>query len=133
MFDPNAVFDAVLIRIKVVIDFLRLKLQEGSQTVNPMIDQNITDKLTSAARDWATVAGRELQEQPILKEAFHACLNDADVQIVVKLRHGAIELQGSTENKYILLHRNNVEPMCSMQLVAYQCVQPTSGDSISLT
>jgi hypothetical protein len=26
MFDPNAVFDAVLIRIKVVIDFLRLKL-----------------------------------------------------------------------------------------------------------
>jgi hypothetical protein len=55
-------FDAVLIRIKVAIDFLRLKLQEGSQTVNPMIDQNITDKLTSAARDWATVAGRELQE-----------------------------------------------------------------------
>jgi hypothetical protein len=98
VFDPNAVFDAVLIRIKVVIDFLRLKLHEGSQTVNPMIDQNITDKLTSAARDWATVAGRELREQPILKEAFHACLNDADVQIVVKLRHGAIELQGSTEN-----------------------------------
>ena len=119
MFDPNAVFDAVLIRIKVVIDFLRLKLQEGSQTVNPMIDQNITDKLTSAARDWATVAGRELQEQPILKEAFHACLNDADVQIVVKLRHGAIELQGSTENKYILLHRNNVEPMCLQTTLGY--------------
>ena len=32
-------FDAVLIRIKVVIDFSRLKLQEGLQTVNPMIDQ----------------------------------------------------------------------------------------------
>ena len=24
-----------------------------------MIDQNITDKLTNAARDWATAAGRE--------------------------------------------------------------------------
>ena len=77
-----------------------------------MIDQNITDKLTSAARDWATAAGRELQEQPNLIEAFHACLNDADVQIVVRLRHGAIELQGITENKYIVLYRHNVEPMC---------------------
>jgi hypothetical protein len=44
-------------------------------------------------------------------EAFRACLNGADVQIVVKLRHGVIELQGIKEDKYIVLYRHNVEPM----------------------
>jgi hypothetical protein len=45
-------------------------------------------------------------------EAFHACLNGADVQVVVKLRHGIVELQGIKEDKYIVLYRHNVEPMC---------------------
>jgi hypothetical protein len=44
-------------------------------------------------------------------EAFHACLNVADVQIVVKIRHGVIEVQGIKEDKYIVLYRHNVEPM----------------------
>jgi hypothetical protein len=76
-----------------------------------MIDQNITDKLTNAVCDWATAAARELQGQRDLMEAFHACLNGADVQIVAKLRHGVIELQGIREDKYIVLYRHNVEPM----------------------
>jgi hypothetical protein len=77
-----------------------------------MIEQNITDKLTNAARDWAAAASHELEQQSNLMEAFHKCLNDADVQIVVKFRHGVIELQGVKENKYIVLYRHDVEPMC---------------------
>jgi hypothetical protein len=77
-----------------------------------MIDQNITDQLTNAVCDWATAAARELKGQRDLMEAFHACLNGVDVQIVVKLRHGIVELQGIKEDKYIVLYRHNVEPMC---------------------
>ena len=76
-----------------------------------MIDQNITDKLTNAVCDWVAGASRELQGRRDLMEAFNACMNGADVQIVVKLRHGVIELQGIKEDKYIVLYRHNVEPM----------------------
>jgi len=76
-----------------------------------MIEQSISDKLTIAASDWATAAARELEQQSNLSEAFHDCLNNADVQIVVKFRHGVIELQGITENKYIVFYRHDVEPM----------------------
>jgi hypothetical protein len=49
--------------------------------------------------DWVAGASRELQGQRDLMEAFNACVNGADVQIVVKLRHGVIELQGIKEDK----------------------------------
>jgi hypothetical protein len=71
-----------------------------------MIDQDITDKLTNAVCDWAAAASHELQGQRDLIEAFNACVNAAELQIVVKLRHGVIELQGIKEDKYIVLYRH---------------------------
>jgi hypothetical protein len=67
-----------LIRIKVAIAFLQASSQlrqHGDE--EPMIDQNITDKLTNGVCDWATEAARELRGQRDLMEAFRACLNGA--------------------------------------------------------
>jgi hypothetical protein len=77
-----------------------------------MIDRNIADKLANAVCDWVVAAVRELQDQRGLLETFHACLNSAELQIVVKLHHGVIELQGIKEDKYIVLYRHIAEPMC---------------------
>jgi len=77
------------------------------------VDQRVTDALTEAAAAWVTLALQRLDERHL--EAATACLevDGADLQVVVRLCRGAIDLEGTVESagKRTTLYREEVAPL----------------------
>ena len=74
------------------------------------MDQRVTDALTEAAAAWVTLALQRLDERHL--EAATACLevDGADLQVVVRLCRGAIDLEGTVESAG-KLYREEVAPL----------------------
>jgi hypothetical protein len=77
------------------------------------MDQQVTDALTAAAAAWTTLALQQLD--PKCQDAAVACTQgqDLDMHVVIRLRRGAVELEGTDERagKRITLYREEVAPM----------------------
>ena len=77
------------------------------------MDQRVTDALTAAAAAWTTLALQQLD--PKCQDAALACTQgqDLDMHVVIRIRRGAVELEGTDERarKRITLYREEVAPL----------------------
>jgi hypothetical protein len=77
------------------------------------MDRQVTDALTAAAVAWTTLALQQLD--PKCQDAAVACTQgqDLDMRVVIRLRRGAVELEGTDERagKRITLYREEVAPL----------------------
>jgi hypothetical protein len=78
------------------------------------MNQQLTDALTAAAEAWVTLALKQLDQG--CQDAAVACTQGGglDLHVVIRLRRGAVELEGTDEvaGKRITLYREEVAPMC---------------------
>jgi hypothetical protein len=78
------------------------------------MDRQVTNALTAAAVAWTTLALQQLD--PKCQDAAVACTQgqDLDMHVVIRLRRGAVELEGTDERagKRITLYREEVAPLC---------------------
>ena len=79
------------------------------------MNQQLTDALTAAAEAWVTFALTTQLDQGC-QDAAVACTQGGglDLHVVIRLRRGAVELEGTDEmaGKRITLYREEVAPMC---------------------
>jgi hypothetical protein len=75
------------------------------------MDQQVTDALTAAAAAWTTLALQQLD--PKCQDAALACTQGQDLDVLIRLRRGAVELEGTDERagKRITLYREEVAPL----------------------
>jgi hypothetical protein len=77
------------------------------------MDRGLTDTLTVAAAAWLNMALEQLN--PEQRGVVVACLDSdlGDLQVVIRLRRGAVELEGTSDaaGKSIMLYREEIEPL----------------------
>ena len=77
------------------------------------MDRQVTDALTAAAVAWTTLALQQLDTK--CQDAAVACTHgqDLDMHVVIRLRRGAVELEGTDERAgiRITLYRQEVAPL----------------------
>jgi hypothetical protein len=74
--------------------------------------QTLTDTLTVAVSNWLTgVLARPFDEER--RRAIELCLTapGTDLQVVIRLREGALVDEGTGEGKRIEIYREDVEPL----------------------
>jgi hypothetical protein len=77
------------------------------QNMNP-----VTDALTITIADWVTMAmAKTLDEKK--RKALELCVTaeGADIRVVMRLREGALILEGSKNGKRFEFYREDVEPL----------------------
>jgi hypothetical protein len=77
------------------------------------MNQQQTDALTAAAAAWVTLVLEQLDQE--CQDAAVACTQAGglDLHVVIRLRRGAVELEGTDEaaGKRITLYREEVAPL----------------------
>jgi len=76
------------------------------------MDQRVTDALTEAAAAWVTLALQRLDEPHLQAATMCLDVDGADLQVVIRLCRGAIDLEGAVESagKRTTLYREEVAP-----------------------